>query len=69
MLRAIPLGDRRAVPATSRVAVRLCLGDSLKNEVPMPTRPRLHHLVPLLLPYSACADNRSATLLSSVSAV
>ena len=36
--------DRNTLPSTSRAAVFLCLGDTLKNEVPMSTRVCLRHL-------------------------
>ncbi len=52
MLRPVLFGDRFALPATSRATVRLCFGDALKNEVPVPTRPRLRHWVPCPSPYS-----------------
>ena len=67
MLGPVLFGNRDALAATSRAAVRLSLGDTLKNEVSMSIRPRLRHLVPLPLPYSACVENRSATRLRSVS--
>ncbi len=50
MLGPFLFRDRSALPSTSRAAVLLGLGDTLKNEVPMSTRVCLRHLVPPPLP-------------------